>query len=209
MQWYQPAHFIVQDRAILLEAMRACPFATLVSAVDREVGITHLPLVAEESEAGLRLLGHVARSNSHWSHWPDGHEVTAIFHGPNAYVAPAWYGARAAVPTWNYVAIHVHGRIQVTHDSNEKERVLKALIDRHDPAYRTQWDDLGEAFREQMKNGIVGLAIAIEQLEGKFKLSQNRPGPDQAAVRAAHAAGDANARKLAQWMKRLGIGDGA
>ncbi len=204
MTWYQPRQFVVTERAHLLAVLRAHPFATLVSVRDGAPAFTHLPLQAEESPGGLRLLGHVAHANPHWSTWRDGDEVTAIFHGPNAYVAPAWYATREAVPTWNYIVVHARGPIRVTHDSEAKEKILKALIDRHDPPYRAQWDELGEEFREKMKRGIVGLTIEVAQLEGKFKLSQNRAPEDRAAVRARHAQGDAQARLLAEWMKRLG-----
>jgi transcriptional regulator len=205
MTWYQPRHFVVDDRAHLLALMRAHPFATLVSVADGSPGFTHLPLEAVQSEQGVRLLGHVAHGNPHWSLWKEGEEVAAIFHGPNAYVAPAWYSTRSAVPTWNYIVVHARGRISVTHDSAAKEHILKTLIDRHDPPYRTQWDELGEEFREKMKRGIVGLTIDVAQLEGKFKLSQNRPAEDRAAVKSAHAHGDAQARALSDWMQRLGI----
>jgi transcriptional regulator len=207
MTWYQPKHFAVAGRAHLLEAMRAHPFATLVSVGDGAPSFTHLPLEVEEAGESLRLLGHLAKANPHWQQWRDGEPVTALFHGPNAYVAPAWYSVREAVPTWNYVVVHAHGPIRVTHDSAAKERLLKTLIGRHDPPYRAQWDELGEAFRERMKQGIVGITIDVARLEGKFKLSQNRPAVDRAAVQAAHAAGDAPARALADWMVRLGIAD--
>jgi len=205
MTWYQPRHFVVAERAHLLQLVRAHPLATLVSVNDGAPSFTHLPLEVEESAAGLRLLGHVAHANPHWSQWRDEEEVTAIFHGPNAYVAPAWYAARAAVPTWNYIVVQARGRIHVTHDSAAKELILKTLIERHDPPYRAQWDELGAEFREKMKRGVVGLTIAVEELEGKFKLSQNRSAEDRAAVRAAHARGDAQARLLADWMQRLGV----
>ena len=205
MTWYQPRHFVVTDNAQLLAVLRAHPFATLVSVHDGAPAFTHLPLEAEEAGNQLRLLGHVAHANPHWSQWSDGDEVTAIFHGPNAYVAPAWYAAREAVPTWNYIVVHARGRIRITHDSAAKEKILKALIDRHDPPYRAQWDELGEEFREKMKRGVVGLTIEVAQLEGKFKLSQNRPQQDRAAVRERHARGDAQAQLLADWMQRLGL----
>jgi transcriptional regulator len=205
MTWYQPKHFVVEERAHLLHLVRAHPFATLVSVGSASASFTHLPLEIEESAAGLRLLGHVAHANPHWSQWQDGGKVTAIFHGPNAYVAPAWYATLTAVPTWNYVLVHAHGRISITHDSAAKEHILKTLIGRHDPAYRAQWDELGEEYREKMKRGIVGLTIAVEELQGKFKLSQNRSAEDRAAVRAAHAQGDAQAQLLADWMRRLGV----
>jgi transcriptional regulator len=203
--WYQPRHFAVSERTHLLALLRAHPFATLVSVHEGAPAFTHLPLEAEESTDGLRLLGHVAHVNPHWPTWRDGDEVTAIFHGPNAYVAPAWYATREAVPTWNYVVVHAHGRISITHDSAAKEHILKTLIGRHDPPYRAQWDELGEEFRERMKRGIVGLTIDVKELQGKFKLSQNRSAEDRAAVRAAHEQADGQARLLADWMRRLGV----
>jgi transcriptional regulator len=206
MSLYQPPHFAVGDRAALLALMRERPLATLVSVTDGQPHFTHLPLEVEESAAGLRLLGHVARANPHWSLWVDGAAVTAIFHGPDGYVSPRWYAAREAVPTWNYIVVHAAGRLAVTHDAQDKERILKVLIDRHDPAYRRQWDELPESYREGMKRAIVGVTIEVERLEGKFKLSQNRPPGDRAAVRAGHAAVEPRA-SLADWMGRLGIGD--
>jgi transcriptional regulator len=203
---YQPPHFAVAERSTLLALMREFPLATLVSAGGGEPSFTHLPLEAEQAADRLRLLGHVARANPHWKQWGEGAAVTAIFRGPDAYVSPRWYSAREAVPTWNYIVAHASGRIGITHDSEAKERILKALIDRHDPAYRTQWDELGEEFREKMKRGIVGLVIDVEHLEGKFKLSQNRPMQDRKQVLAEMVAADSGPRSLASWMQRLGIG---
>jgi len=206
MTLYQPSHFAVAERATLVALMRERPLATLVSVADGEPGFTHLPLEVEESDGRLRLLGHVARANPHWSQWSDGAQVTAIFHGPDGYVSPRWYSAREAVPTWNYVVVHARGRLSLTHDSGAKERILKALIDRHDAGYRRHWDQLSEAYREGMKRAIVGVTIEVERLDGKFKLSQNRPSQDRATVRAAHAAAAPRA-SLADWMGRLGIED--
>lgn len=206
MTLYQPRHFVVEDREQVLAVMHAHPLATLVSVSDAAPSFTHLPLVADAGPAGVRLRGHVAHANPHWSHWQAGGVVTAIFSGPDGYVSPRWYTTREAVPTWNYVVVHAHGRVTVSHDSAEKETILKALIAQHDPAYRAQWDELGEEFRERQKRAIVGVTIEVERLEGKFKLSQNRPRVDQARVLGNLAAGDADARALADWMQRLGIG---
>jgi len=207
MTLYQPLHFVVDDQQTLLALMREFPLATLVSAAGGEPSFTHLPLEVDERGGALHLLGHVARANPQWSQWGDGAAVTAIFRGPDAYVSPRWYSTREAVPTWNYIVVHASGRIVITHDSEAKERILKALIDRHDPHYRAQWDELGEEFREKMKRGIVGLTIIVERLEGKFKLSQNRPAPDRQRVRAEIGGTDTRGRAIAAWMKRLGIGN--
>jgi transcriptional regulator len=205
MSLYQPPHFAVGERASLLALMRECPLATLVSAAGGVPTFTHLPLEVEEDGGAIRLLGHLARANPHWKAWSEGGAVTAIFHGPDGYVSPRWYEAREAVPTWNYIVVHAAGRVAVTHDSQAKERILKTLIDRHDPGYRLQWDELGEDYREKMKRGIVGLVLAVERLEGKFKLSQNRDASDRRHVHAGLQAGGGSARALASWMARLGI----
>jgi transcriptional regulator len=114
------------------------------------------------------------------------------------------------VPTWNYVIVHVTGYVQRMDDSEAKEQVLKTLIDRHDPAYRAQWDDeLSEAYKTRQKGGIVGLRLHAERVQAKFKLSQNRAPEEQARVRAAMQAGDGAAQSLVPWMLRLGIGGGA
>ncbi|GIL05254.1 MAG: transcriptional regulator [Betaproteobacteria bacterium] len=208
---YLPKHFSVTDRAQLRAVMDAHPFATLASAGEGEPQFTHLPLVARESGDTLTLLGHIARANPHAGRLREGDPVVAIFHGPNGYVSPRWYTTREAVPTWNYVVVHAHGRLARVEDSAGKERILKALIDAHDPAYRAQWDvELSEDFRERMKGAIVGLQIAVERLEGKFKLSQNRPAQDRANVLAAMDGGGEDERAMAAWMRRLGIaGDAA
>ncbi len=204
---YEPSHFRVDDRALAIEIMLAHPFATLVSVLDGEPAITHLPLHAVQDGAELQLIGHIARANGHGSAF-DGRKATAIFNGGNAFISPSLYATREAVPTWNYIAVHVTGRVERMDDSEAKERVLKTLIDRHDIAYRAQWDEeLSAAYKERQKGAIVGLRLHAERVQAKFKLSQNRPAEDQRRVRAAMEAGDGAARALAAWMQRLHIGD--
>lgn len=206
MTVYQPKHFRIDERAPALEVMRRHPLATLVSAGDGEPLVTHAPLVAVERDGALCLLGHVARANPHWQSWSGNALVTAIFHGPNGYVSPSWYETREAVPTWNYVVVHAHGSVRLAHDSAAKEQILKALIDAHDPPYRAQWDEaLSEDFRERQKSAIVGFEIAVERIDAKFKLSQNRLPADRANVLAAMDAGAPAQQQLARWMRELGI----
>ena len=203
---YEPKHFKVEDRAAALAVMRRYPLATLVSAGGAEPLFTHAPLIAHERDGALRLLGHMARANPHWQAWADGGRVTAIFHGPNGYVSPSWYTTQEAVPTWNYVVVHAQGAVTLAHDSAGKETILKALIDAHDPPYRRQWDEaLSEEFRERQKSAIVGFEIAVDRIDAKFKLSQNRLPADRANVLAALQAGDPAQRELAHWMRELRI----
>jgi transcriptional regulator len=207
---YQPAHFNLEDRALALELMRAQPLATLVSvqagAAADDPMVSHAPLMALEAEgAPLRLIGHLAAMNPHAALLTDGAPVTAIFHGPQGYVSPSWYTVKKAVPTWNYAVVHARGRVRRIDDSEGKERVLKALIDRHDLPYHAQWDELGADYREGMKRGIVGFEIAVESLAAKFKLGQNRSAADRAGVANGLLSGDPAAQALAAWMRRLNL----
>lgn len=204
---YTPAHFSVKERATQLAVMREFPFATLATVAAQEPSFSHVPMVVEERGAQLVLLGHLAIANPHWRTWSAGQAAVAIFHGPNSYVSPRHYGVREAVPTWNYVAVHVQGRLVPIEDSAGKERILKALINEHDRDYHAQWDELGEEYRERMKRGIVGFELAVEHIDGKFKLSQNRVPQDRARVRTALAGGTPPERGVAEWMSRLGIGE--
>jgi transcriptional regulator len=209
--FYEPAHFKIDEREHALALMREFPLATLVSVADGELAVSHVPLIARERDGAVVLLGHVAKANPHWSSWADGAYATAIFRGPDSYVSPSWYTNKESVPTWNYMVVHASGPMTVTHDSAAKERILKALIDAHDPPYREHWDvALTEEFRERQKSAIVGFEIAVDRLQVKFKLSQNRQAVDKANVLAAMERGEgaqgAARVALARWMRRLGIG---
>jgi transcriptional regulator len=204
---YQPAHFGVGEESVALELMRRHPLATLISTVgEAEPLVSHVPLIARRVEERLVLNGHVARPNPQWKQWHEGCTVLAIFHGPDAYVSPFFYQTRDAVPTWNYAVVHAAGTVSVSHDSERKEAVLKALIDAHDERYRARWDELDIEWRERMKGGIVAFDIAVTRLDVKFKVSQNRNDADRAGVLQAMQQGDAGARELADWMQRLAPG---
>ena len=200
---YQPPHFKVGDRTVALELMRRHPLATLITGAAGDPAVSHVPLVVREDGERLVLLGHVARGNPQWKAWHDGDPALALFHGPEAYVSPLSYQVREAVPTWNYAVVHVGGPITVRHDSDAKEDVLKALIRVHDVPYLARWDELAVDWREKMKQGIVAFDIAVERLDAKFKLSQNRDAADRAGVVEALMNGDARAQDVAQWMQRL------
>ncbi|MGI8990917.1 MAG: FMN-binding negative transcriptional regulator [Bryobacteraceae bacterium] len=178
---YIPEHFRVEDRQELTAFMRAHNFATLVAMqADRPVA-THLPFVVRESDSGMVLSAHMARANEHWKAI-EGGEVLTIFMGPHGYVSPALYESESSVPTWNYAAVHAYGTARLIPPGP----VLEALIQEFDPTYRAQWDDLAESFKAKMIAGIAAFEIAVHKLEGKYKLSQNRPKVDQASVAAAY-----------------------
>ena len=184
---YIPEAFRGQDRPTLVEFMRSQSFATLVSVKDEgSLWASHLPLLVTERGESLVLLGHVARANEHWKAFGVT-ESLAIFTGPHAYVSPSLYESVESVPTWNYVAVHAYGvpRILAADAADGLERLLEAMMETYEPAYRRQWDGLPAGFRERMLRGIVGFEMPVARLEGKRKLSQNRSRADQERVAQA------------------------
>lgn len=202
---YTPKFNQVTERATLIEAMRAYSFAILFgAAADGSPTATHLPLlVKDEGEHGL-LEGHFARANQHWQALA-GRETLVVFPGPHSYVSPTNYVEPLSVPTWNYIAIHAYGTLDLIEDEASKGRLVEELIAQHEPTYGDHWRAMSESYRRSMLTGIVGFRIPISRIEGKFKLSQNRPDADRRNVRNTQAAGSDDERELARWMDRLGI----
>jgi transcriptional regulator len=203
---YTPRFNQVADRAVLIEAMQAYSFAILCGAPSGADGgspaATHLPLVVkDEGEHGL-IEGHFARANPHWKSLA-GRETLVVFSGPHSYVSPTLYLDPLSVPTWNYIAIHAYGTLELMEDEAAKDALLKRLIQANEPAYAERWLAMPEGFRRTMLAGIVGFRIPIARVEGKFKISQNRNEAERSNVRAAHAAGTPDQQALAAWMTRL------
>src|SRR6185437_23181 len=117
---YTPKFNQVDDRAILLEAMRRYSFAIVFGCGDDGAAMaTHLPLlVKDEGEHGV-LEGHFAKANRHWNDLA-GRETLVVFPGPHSYVSPSLYGEPLSVPTWNYIAVHAYGRLEPLHDEASK-----------------------------------------------------------------------------------------
>jgi transcriptional regulator len=200
---YTPKFNQVTDPATLLEAMRAYSFAILFGAPgDGAPTATHLPLlVKDDGEHGL-LEGHFAKANPHWKSLA-GRETLVVFPGPHSYVSPALYVEELSVPTWNYIAIHAYGTLELLDEDASKQRLVEELIAAHEPAYLEQWHAMPGGYRRTMLAGIVGFRIPITRIEGKFKVSQNRAEPERVNVRNAHATGSDDQRELARWMDRL------
>jgi transcriptional regulator len=204
---YSPKFNQVSGRSILIEAMRAYSFAILFgpqSTPDSPAPLvaTHLPLVVkDEGEHGL-IEGHFAKANRHWQALA-GRETLVVFPGPHSYVSPTLYVEELSVPTWNYIAVHAYGTLELVEDDAGKTALLAGLIQANEPSYAQQWNAMPDGFRRTMLAGIVGFRIPIARIEGKFKISQNRAHQERVNVQAAHAAGTPDQQALAAWMARL------
>lgn len=190
MTFYIPRHFQVDDREALERFVAAHAFGTLVSTGDAGLSVSHLPFLPERGEDGrLRLLGHMARANAHWQEIEGADEVLAIFAGPHAYVSPGWYAHHPSVPTWNYAVVHARGKARLL-PAGELPPLLDRLSRLYEDGRPEPWrmQALPADYTASMLGAIVGFEIAVDRLEGKFKLSQNRRGEDIDRVAAALAA---------------------
>jgi transcriptional regulator len=203
---YTPKFNRIADRAVLIEVMQAYPFATLFGPQSGSeaapLTATHLPLVVKDEGPHGLLEGHFARANRHWKALA-GRETLVVFAGPHSYVSPTLYVDPLSVPTWNYIAVHAYGTLELVEDEAGKGALLSALIRAHEPGFEDKWRGMPEAFRRSMLAEIVGFRIPIARIEGKFKLSQNRDQAERSNVRAAQAAGTPDQRALADWMAKL------
>jgi transcriptional regulator len=176
MTLYVPTHFRVEERTRLVDFMREHAFATLISGGDAGLHVSHVPLIVDLDGEAIRLRGHVARANAQWESLEAAREVTAIFHGPHAYVSPTWYVAHPSVPTWNYAVVHAHGKARLT-DEAELHEIVTELSAKYEAANAPPWklSEQPAAYVSSMLSMIVGFEIEVARVEGKFKLSQNRP----------------------------------
>ena len=184
---YLPPAFTEARPEILVEHIERYDFALLVTHGAEGLVASHIPFLIERDGEQLHLQGHLARPNPQVSDLARGGEVLAIFHGPHAYISPNWYATGPSVPTWNYVDVHAYGTVQLVEDDKWLRRFLVRLSERHEACNPVAWrmQDLPDAYVETMLKGIIGFEIAVTRLEGKYKLSQNRPAADRPGVIAA------------------------
>jgi len=184
---HRPTAFQEDNIDKLVAFMQAHSFATLVSTVEGIPFASHIPLVVTETDGVVTLVGHLAKGNPHWQAF-DIAESLAIFSGTHAYISPTLYEKYESVPTWNYIAVHAYGtpKIITFKDApKQMDQMIDEIVDTYEASYKSQWHSLSEEFRTGMMKGIIGFEIAVDRLEGKYKLSQNRSLIDQHKVSEA------------------------
>lgn len=182
---YIPRFNAVDDEDEVRAMVRALGSAELVTVGgDGYPVATLLPIVWQD---GL-VIAHMARANPHWRQIaPDSHALF-ICGGPQAYISPSWYAAKAehgrVVPTWNYSAVHLSGTVCIHDDVEWLRAVVVDLVDRHESAREVPWHvtDAPERYVDGQLRGIVGVEMRVERIEGKVKLSQNRSEADRRGV---------------------------
>lgn len=201
---YVPVHFRIEDREEMHALILAHPLGVIVTRGEAGFEANHLPLLLHPENGTLR--GHFAKANPQVAAARRGDEALIIFRPADGYVTPSLYPSKMehakVVPTWNFLAVHVTGRLKAIEDDAWLDAHLDALTRQQESTRDHPWavSDAPDSYIAQMKRAIVGVEIAIESMVGKRKVSQNRPEGDKASVHAdlaARAAIDPAARLMA------------
>jgi transcriptional regulator len=172
---YIPKHFEVTDKEEIFAFIEGNAFGQLISNVQGRHFSTHLPFLVSKDKT--RLFAHLAKSNPQITEI-EGQEALITFEGPHDYISPSWY-SEPSVPTWNYQTVHVYGKCEVFHDSNRLKEVVDSLANKYESGFEKPWQP---EYKATMLGAIVGVEVLINEVQCKYKLSQNRPAKDQELV---------------------------
>ncbi|MDG6926138.1 MAG: FMN-binding negative transcriptional regulator [Nitrososphaerota archaeon] len=182
---YNPRWFKEDRLRFLREEIGRIGFGSFVTLGKSGILVSHVPMILDSSGRGNGLLyGHIARGNHQWRDTISGSEGLAMFLGPDAYITPRWYETKKqdgkVVPTWNYVAIHARGPVTFFDDPEQLRELVTKLTRKHESDASEPWEvsDAPEDYVSTELKMIVGFRMQITRIEGKRKMSQNRPEAD-------------------------------
>lgn len=208
---YRPPAFKEDRIDVMHDAIIKNPLGTLVTSGLEGLQGDHVPFLIDPEKGPYgTLLCHLAKANRHLETLRACEEAMVMFQGPHAYISPSLYALKKidgrVVPTWNYVAVHTWGRPSVIDDPLWLRQQVTALTDRHEAGREARWHvgDAPSDFLDSQLKGIVGVQITIKRMEGKWKVSQNRPAVDGPMVAQGLASGCPREAEMARLVAERG-----
>lgn len=201
---YQPLHFREDRLAVQHALIRAHSLGLLITAGPGGLQANYVPFLVDElsSDRGT-LRAHLARANPQIQELTAVDECLVVFQGPQHYISPSLYPTKRetgkVVPTWNYITVHVWGRPQIIDDAGWLRRQLNDLTNHQEHSRALPWQvaDAPQPFVAVQIKAITGVEIPIARIEGKWKVSQNRPAVDQVGVVVGLNSGGDDAKIMA------------
>ncbi|MEX0315918.1 MAG: FMN-binding negative transcriptional regulator [Allomuricauda sp.] len=173
-------------------------FGILVNQVDDKPWATHIPLELDKDDQGNDVLeGHISKANPQWKTFEASNEVLCIFNGPHAYISSSWY-KEEEVPTWDYIAVHVYGKLKVLNEEETMESLHK-LVNKYekDSKKPISLSNMSSKTLKQVK-GVIGFQIRITDIQAAYKLSQTRPQDHPKIVSELSEREDSGSKAIAQ-----------
>jgi len=203
---HQPSYFKLEDSQQMLEIITNNPLATIVSLSSNGLVGNHIPMIVVEKNGKHVLQGHVSKVNSIWQDYDESTDIIVIFHGPESYISPNWYSSKKVagkeVPTWDYVAVHVSGKMSFFHDKQWLTKHLIKLSDFNEQSMPMPWKltDAPVDYIDKMLGAIVGFEIEITNMTAQVKMSQNHPEENRKGVISGLRALDKE--NVALWVEK-------
>lgn len=200
---YIPNNFRINDQQEAIDFIKRYSFGTLVTTENGLPVATHVPFTIKQCDEQLILNTHIALANPQ-SKTLLNERVLVIFTEPHAYISPIHYEKELTVPTWNYLAVHAYGKVELIEDEQAKLLMLEDMIRFYnDTAYLAQWANLPLDFKTKMAKGITAFDIVVNDLQGKKKLSQNKTSAEKEnIIKAFSASADPNEQEIAAYMTK-------
>lgn len=198
---YTPSYYKNENNAEVKDFLKSNSFGILVNIADGKPWATHIPLELDVDKDGNDVLvGHIAKANPQWHYFKDSGEVLCIFNGPHSYVSSSWY-KEEEVPTWNYIAVHVYGKLKILDEAAVLESMHK-LVDKYEKNVKDpiSLHQMSPKTMRQIK-GVVGFEISITDIQATYKLSQTRQHDHPKIVQELDATHDPGAKAISEAMK--------
>lgn len=174
---YNLPYFKEDNAEVVLQFMRQHPFVFITGCGNNSMPVaTQIPVFIDEKEGKLFLTGHIMKNTDHHKAFIENPNVLAVFTGPHAYVSATWYDDPHQASTWNYMSVHVKGKIRFG-NNEDLAAILKRLTlhyENNNPDSTTIFDNLPSDYREKLMKAIVSFEIEVTAIDNVFKLSQNR-----------------------------------
>ena len=200
---YKSSIFKAANPDYVIELMRDQPFAVLMGVdQDNKPVATQVPVLVEERENGIFLLGHIMRNTSHHIAFEYNGNVMALFHGPHCYISADWYETQTQASTWNYLSVQVAGMIKFLGENELKDILNKTTTRFEKEASNASYEALPDVYVSKHLPAIIGFEIQVVSINHTFKLSQNKDAKTFDAILHHLDLGDEQSRAIATHMRK-------
>ena len=170
---YKLSYFTEKDPEKVFDFMKKNPFAIVSGVYNNFPVATHVPLEIKKIDDQLFLTGHIMKETDHYKAFLENQNVLVIFSGPHCYISASWYVQKNVASTWNYMDVHVKGKIKFTDEEGTK-KIIENITDQYEKSdSAASFNNLPKDYVERLSKAIAGFTIEIESIENTFKLSQN------------------------------------
>jgi transcriptional regulator len=182
---YVPLPYQENRQDVLIEAIKARSFGTLITTYDQKIHVSHIPFVVRIVDGQLKLIGHLARNNPQMHSLTGAPDAVATFVLDDAYISPGWYPSKQetgrAVPTWAYIAVEARGPVELIEAPDKILEIVDALTTHHEAARKEPWSskDAPADYIDALLKGIIGLVMHPHTITGAWKLDQKRSLADR------------------------------